>query len=64
MNIRMLTIEERERFAYAENHPDKELLGDLFDTQEELQSSEMNLGEAEEELEEANAKLDEIRELL
>lgn len=44
MNIRPLTAAERlhlqwaerERLAYIENHPDKELLGELVDAQHEL----------------------------
>ena len=42
MNIRMLTTirmlktEERERLAYIEDHPDKELLGELVDAQHAL----------------------------
>jgi hypothetical protein len=36
MNIRMLTLAERERLAYIEDHPDKELLGELADTGHEL----------------------------
>ena len=71
MNIRMLSLAERERFAYIENHPNAELLGGLMDAEqelvevgEELRNEENYREEAEEELEKANAKLDEIRELL
>lgn len=45
MNIRPLTAAERlhlqwaerERLAYIENHPDKELLGELVDAQHDLE---------------------------
>ena len=40
MNIRMLTPAERERLAYIEDHPDKELLGKLADAEHELEEAE------------------------
>lgn len=71
MNIRMLSLAERERFAYIENHPDAELLGGLMDAEqelvevgEELRNEENYREDAEKELEQAYAKLDEIREVL
>lgn len=71
MNIRMLTPAERERLAYIEDHPDKELLGGLVDTQhelvevgEELRKEENYREEAENELDAANVKLEEIRDLV
>ena len=71
MNIRMLSLAERERFVYIENHPDAELLGGLMDAEqelvevgEELRDQENYLEEAEKELEQAYAKLDELREVL
>jgi|TARA_R110000868_G_scaffold71355_1_gene209095 hypothetical protein len=44
MNIRMLTTEERERLAYIEGYTEAaELLGELLDTQQELQDAENEL---------------------
>ena len=43
MNIRRLTTEERERLAYIEDHPDKELLGELVDAQHELEQAQDEL---------------------
>ena len=71
MNIRMLSLAERERLAYIEDHPDKELLAGLMDAEqelvevgEELRNEENYREEAENELDAANVKLDEIRELV
>jgi hypothetical protein len=44
MNIRMLTTEERERLAYIEGYIEAaELLGELLDTQQEMQDAENEL---------------------
>jgi septal ring factor EnvC (AmiA/AmiB activator) len=71
MNIRMLTLAERERLAYIGDHPDKELLAGLMDAEqelvevgEELRTTENYLYEAEEELDSANAKLNDIRDMV
>ena len=47
MNIRRLTTEERERLAYIEDHPDKELLGELADSEHRLDQVEWRLEELE-----------------
>ena len=64
MNIRMLSTAERERLAYIEGHPDAEMLGELADTNQKLVQAENDLFKAEDELEVANALLDEVRELV
>lgn len=64
MNIRMLTPAERERLAYIEGHPDAGTLGELVDTNQKLVQAENDLFKAEDELEVANALLDEVRELV
>lgn len=56
MNIRLLTLHERERLAYIENHSDKGPLGELVDIEHELLDTKDALVETEwrlEELEEA-----------
>lgn len=56
MNIRLLTLHERERLAYIENRPDKGPLGELVDIEHELLDTKDALVETEwrlEELEEA-----------
>jgi septal ring factor EnvC (AmiA/AmiB activator) len=58
MNIRMLTPAERERLAYIEDHPDKELLGELVDTERRLNEAENDLFETEQRLEEAEDRIE------
>ena len=64
MNIRMLTLAERERLAYIEGHPDAGMLGELVDTNQKLVQAENDLFDAQDELEVANVKLNEIRDLV
>lgn len=40
MNIRMMTIEERERLAYIEGHPDAGLLGAILAARDERDAME------------------------
>lgn len=50
MNIRMLTPAERERLAYTEDHPDKELLellAELEDTKKALETAQDDLFDAQ-----------------
>ena len=64
MNIRMLTPAERERLAYIEGHPDAGMLGELVDTNQKLVQAENDLFDAQDELEVANVKLNEIHDLV
>jgi len=45
MNIRTMTLQERERMAYIENHPDAGLLGELVDAEHELDEAHWRLEE-------------------
>jgi hypothetical protein len=57
MNIRMMTIEERERLAYIEGHPDAGLLGAILAAQEERDAMEEERYVMEAALETAEAEL-------
>jgi hypothetical protein len=57
MNIRMLTIEERERLAYIEGHPDAGLLGAILAAQEERDAMETIIEEVEADLADALDRL-------
>jgi hypothetical protein len=45
MSTQTMTLQERERLAYIENHPDKELLGELVDAEHELDEAHWRLEE-------------------
>jgi hypothetical protein len=57
MNIRMMTIEERERLAYIEGHPDAGLLGAILAAQDERDAMEAIVETAEAELSDALDRL-------
>lgn len=57
MNIRTLTIEERERLAYIEGHPDAKLLGEILAAQEERDAMETIIEEVEADLADALDRL-------
>ena len=46
MNIRTLTIEERERLAYIEGRPDAKLLGEILAAQMIVEEVEADLADA------------------
>lgn len=57
MNIRMLTTEERERLAYIEGYTEAaELLGQLADTEHELEATQDKLFAAQDALDELEAQ--------
>lgn len=57
MNIHMMTIEERERLAYIEGHPDAGLLGAILAARDERDAMEVIVEEVEADLADALDRL-------
>jgi hypothetical protein len=57
MDIRTLTIKERERLAYIKGHPDAGLLGEILAAQEERDAMETLFESVEDDLADALDRL-------